>query len=232
MTRVFADGISIPALQDYISNPIIDGYTTNPTLIRKLGVSDYLGYVRDFLELVPDKSVSVEILTTDDDASIIREAKLLASLGDNACIKIPITDTTGRMLGESISALASEGLSLNVTAITTKSQIEQASKWLEISNASFISVFAGRIADTGIDPCPYIEFAVEAAKVNNSLEVIWASPREIYNYVQAKQSQCHVITMTEGLIAKLEFIGKDLEQYSLETVRMFDEDAKKSNFVI
>jgi transaldolase len=232
MTRIFADGISISSLQKYTSNPMIQGYTTNPTLIRQLGVTDYLGYVRDFLELVPDKSVSVEILTTDDDASIIREAKLLASLGANACIKVPVTDIMGRMLGGPITALASEGLSLNVTAITTKSQIEQASSWLENSNSSFISVFAGRIADTGIDPCPFIEFAVEAAQVNKSLEVIWASPREIFNYVQAKRSQCHVITMTEGLISKLELLGKDLEQYSLETVRMFDEDARKSHYVI
>jgi transaldolase len=232
LTKIFADGIAISSLEAYTSNPIIQGYTTNPSLIRTLGVTDYLGYVRDFLERVPDKSVSVEILTTENDAAIIREAKLLASLGANACIKIPVTDINGRMLGDSIKALVSEGLAVNVTAITSKTQISEAVGWLENSELSFISVFAGRIADTGVDPSEYIDFAVKAAKVNTNIEVIWASPREIYNYIQAKENKCHVITMTEALISKLKLLGKDLDQYSLETVKMFDEDAKKSNYRI
>lgn len=232
MTKIFADGIGIPSLHKFVGNPIIEGYTTNPTLIRKLGVTDYLGYIRDFLEMVPEKSVSIEVLTTQDDAAIIREAKLLASLGANACVKIPITDTRGRLLGDVIKFLASEGLSVNVTAITTKYQIEHAAGWLARSRESYISVFAGRIADTGIDPCPYIKFAVEASRVNEKIEVIWASPREIYNYIQAQESNCHVITMTEDLLSKLNTLGKNLEEYSLQTVRMFEEDAKKSMYVI
>jgi transaldolase len=232
MTKVFADGIAISSLEEFERNKSIFGYTTNPTLIRKLGVLNYLEYVREFLEKVPEKSVSVEILSTQDDASIIREAKLISSLGSNVCIKIPVTDTHGRLLGNPIRELACEGLSINVTAITTKNQIQHAAEWLAESRDSFISVFAGRIADTGVDPCPYIQLAVSEAEANQTLQVIWASPREVYNYVQARETKCDVITMSADLIAKLALLGKDLEEYSLETVRMFEEDARKSQYSI
>ncbi len=203
---------------------LVDGFTTNPTLMRKAGVSDYQDFARKAIAAIPDLPISFEVFS-DDLAAMEREAREIASWGGNTYIKIPITNTKGQSSAPLIHKLSAEGFSLNVTAMLTLEQVETVAKAASAHARTIVSVFAGRIADTGVDPVPIMTKAVEILKRLPQAELLWASPREVLNVVQAQDCGCHIITATPDLIAKVPLFGKDLRAYSLETVKMFYEDA-------
>jgi transaldolase len=229
--KIFADGADIDAILELAKNPQIAGFTTNPTLMRQSGVSDYEGFVRKVLEQVSDRPISFEVFADELD-EMDRQARLLASWGDNVYVKIPVTNTRGVSCGPLIRQLSEEGLKLNVTAVLTLDQVKIVADALEVSPGAIISVFAGRVADTGIDPVPLMRDALDVLAPRPSLELLWASPREILNVVQADAIGCHIITVTHPLLAKLGGLGRDLEAVSLDTVRMFYGDAQQSGFIL
>jgi transaldolase len=223
--KVFADGADLDGMLEMRANPLISGFTTNPTLMRKSGVSDYRAFARAVLEAIPDRPISFEVLS-DDFEVMHRQAVELAAWSPNVFVKIPITDTHGRSSADLLYRLASEGIRLNVTAILTLEQVAIAAEAIAASPCSVISVFAGRIADTGRDPVPLMARAVELLQPYPRTELIWASPRELLNIFQADQIGCHIITATTDILKKLGLVGKDLTEYSLETVQMFVRDAR------
>lgn len=227
--QIFADGADLDGIREMAGRPFISGFTTNPTLMRKAGVSDYERFGRDVLELVPDRPISFEVFSDDFD-EMAQQARKLAGWGPNVFVKIPITNTEGRPSAPLLAELAREGVQLNVTALMGLDQVESSVEALAGGARSYISVFAGRIADTGRDPLPIMTSALELMAPHPSLELIWASPRELLNLVQADQIGCHVITMTNDLLAKVGLIGKPLDQFSLETVVMFRNDAEAAGF--
>ncbi|MEZ5380789.1 MAG: transaldolase [Microthrixaceae bacterium] len=227
--RLFADGADLPTISKLAADPIIDGFTTNPTLLRKAGVADYEAFARDALEVVGNRPISFEVFA-DEPAEIARQARLVAGWGDGVFVKVPVSTTDGTSTHEVVADLAADGVQLNVTALMTPRQVAVASTALAGGPPSFISVFAGRVADTGRDPVPIMAAAVALMAEERQQQLIWASPREVYNYVQAGQVGCHVITMTADLIAKLPTLGKDLDAFSLETVAMFRNDAVSSGY--
>lgn len=230
-TRIFADGADLAAIARLSDDPSISGFTTNPTLMRAAGLSDYRAFARHLLDLVPDKPISLEVCA-DDPAEIARQAHLLAGWGSNVYVKVPITTTGGQPLSPVIHDLAHTGVKLNVTAVFTVEQCSQAIDALEGGASSFVSVFAGRIADAGIDPLPTVAASVKIAEERGDTKIIWASPREILNLVQADSVGCHVITMTPDLLGKVTLLGKDLEDFSRETVQMFYRDAAAARLVL
>lgn len=227
--QLFADGADLPTIAKLAADASIDGFTTNPTLLRKAGVTDYEGFARSALELVGDRPISFEVFADDLD-EIGRQARLLASWGDGVFVKVPVTTTDGVSTDKVVADLAADGVQLNVTALLTLPQVAVVSAALAGGPRSYISLFAGRVADAGCDPLPVMAAAVEHMASEPQQQLIWASPREAYNYVQAAEIGCHVITMTADLIAKLPTIGKDLTLFSLETVAMFRNDAVASGF--
>jgi len=229
--KIFADGADRAGMLEMARKAHIAGLTTNPTLMRKAGVADYRAFARDVLEAIPDKPISFEVFS-DDVAEMERQAHEIASWGKNVYVKIPVTNCKGESCCNLIRRLARAGVMLNVTALLTLSQVRDVSAAISDAVASFISVFAGRIADTGRDPVPIMSAAVELMRPFPNQELIWASPRELLNIFQADAIGCHIITVTNDVLKKLELVGKDLSAYSLETVRMFHDDAKHAGYVL
>lgn len=229
--RIFADGADIEGIRTLRSNPLIKGFTTNPTLMKQAGIKDYLKFSKDVIDVIDGLPISLEVFS-DDFAEMKTQALKLFALGTNVNVKIPITNTKGESASQLVNELVKEGVSLNVTALFTLKQVDETVAALQGSRKSYISVFAGRIADAGVDPLPIMEGALELMRSQKQLELIWASPREVLNIVQADQIGCHVITVTHDLLKKLSGLGKDLTQFSLETVAMFANDAKNAGYTL
>lgn len=229
--KVFADGADKAGILTMAGNPIIKGFTTNPTLMRKAGVTDYEAFAKDVLGSIKDKPISFEVFSDEFD-EMHRQAMKIASWGSNVYVKIPVTNTRGQSSVPLIERLAPTGVKMNVTALFTRKQISDVSAALAKAAPSNISVFAGRIADAGVDPLPTMRFALETMAPYPQQELIWASPREVFNVAQADSIGCHIITVTSDIIAKLPSLGKDLEAFSLDTVKMFYTDAQAAGFVV
>lgn len=227
--KLFQDGAELPKMIDAHQRGLVNGFTTNPTLMRKAGVSDYEEFARKAIAAIPGLPISFEVFSDDFD-TMEREAREIASWGGDTYVKIPITNTKGDTAAPLIRKLSAEGFSLNVTAILTLDQVETVASAAAASARTIVSVFAGRVADTGVDPVPMMTKAVAMLKRLPKAELLWASPREVLNVVQAQDCGCHIITATPDLIAKVSLFGKDLSQYSLETVKMFYEDARAAGF--
>jgi len=229
--KIFADGADLAGIAHLAQNPLIRGFTTNPTLMRKANVRDYRGFAREVLRLVPDHPVSFEVFS-DEFLEMERQAREIASWGDNIYVKIPVTNTRKEFSGPLIQRLSAAGIRLNITALMTTGQVAAVTDCLTEDTPSFISVFAGRIADTGRDPVPMMAEAVRIMGARRNAELIWASPRELLNVVQADAIGCHIITATNDILTKLPILGKDLLAFSLETVQMFRQDALQAGFHI
>lgn len=229
--KIFADGADLEGMKAMAAKSYIQGLTTNPTLMRKAGVTDYAGFAKQVLAAITDKPVSFEVFA-DDAPSMIAQARVIGGWGPNVNVKIPVTNTKGAFMGEPISTLSKDGVVLNITAIMTPAQVKAIADALDPATPAIISVFAGRIADTGRDPIPVMTECLEILKDRPKTELLWASPRELLNIVQADEMGCHIITVTNDLLAKLGGLGKDLDQFSLETVKMFEGDASAAGFTI
>ena len=229
--KIYADGADKATMLDMYANPYIQGFTTNPTLMRKSGVVDYCAFARDVLQVITDRPISFEVFA-DDFAEMEDQALEIASWGENVIVKIPVANTRGEPSDTVQRNLAAAGVRINVTAVLTLEQVQRATEILQNGPASKISVFAGRIADTGRDPVPVMAAAVELLRPYPNLELIWASPRELLNVFQAEAIGCHIITATTDILKKLSLIGKNLSEYSLETVKMFYDDAQKAGYQI
>jgi transaldolase len=229
--KIFADGADLKGMKEAASRPLIKGFTTNPTLMRQAGVSDYKQFALDVLKLIPDRPVSFEVFA-DDFPTMEAQGREIASWGDNVYVKVPVTNTKGEFAGPLLTRLSAAGIKLNVTAITTNEQVKRVAAALAKDVPAIVSVFAGRIADTGRDPVPLMREAVSLLKDRPRAELLWASPRELLNIFQADEIGCHIITVTADVIRKLALVGKDLDDYSLETVAMFHKDALSAAFTI
>jgi len=227
--KIFADGADKAAMLDMYAKPHIKGLTTNPTLMRKSGIANYRAFAKDVLSYISDKPVCFEVLA-DEFAQMEHEALEIAGWADNVYVKIPITNTKRETSRALVKRLSDRKVKLNVTAIMTLAQLEDVMTALNPATASYLSVFAGRIADTGIDPLPLMRKAVEMLKANRNAELVWASSRETFNIFQADAIGCQVITVTNDILNKLPLIGYDLTEYSLDTVKMFYDDARKAGF--
>jgi transaldolase len=228
-TRIFADGADLDGILKLATDPRIAGFTTNPTLMWKAGLTDYAEFARRLLEQITRHPISFEVFA-DDAPEMRRQARIIASWGDNVYVKIPVTTTNGESMAPLVRDLSEDGVKVNVTALFTTAQVELITAAVKDGAPSYISVFAGRIADAGVDPVPIMARAVDVMVAAPRSELIWASPREILNLVQADQVGCHIITITHDLLTKLDCLGKNLEQFSLETVRMFHGDAASAGF--
>lgn len=229
--KLFADGADLAGIAEMAKNPRIRGFTTNPTLMRKAGVSDYRAFSLEALAIVPDLPISFEVFA-DDFPTMERQALEIASWGSNVYVKIPITTTRGESSVGLIRRLSDRKVKLNVTALMTLAQVEATLPALAGGPGGFVSVFAGRIADTGRDPLPIMRASVEKLRAHPQLELIWASPREVLNVAHADSVGCHVITATNDILKKLSLWGKDLDGFSLETVRMFHDDGQAAGFTL
>jgi transaldolase len=229
--KLFADGADLAEMADLYQRPYIRGFTTNPTLMHKAGIRDYRRFAAEVLKIIPDRPVSLEVFS-DDFAEMERQAREIASWGSCVYVKVPVTNTQGRPSFDLIRRLASGGVRVNVTAVLTLAQVCASLEALRGGAPSIVSVFAGRIADTGRDPMPIMADAVRVLAAEPATELIWASPRELLNVFQADQVGCHIITLTPEIIKKLPLVGKDLAQLSLETVRMFHGDAAKAGLAL
>jgi transaldolase len=227
--KIFADGADKKGMLELYKNPLIKGFTTNPTLMCKEGIRDYQAFALDILSTIKSYPISFEVFSDDFD-EMQRQALLIASWGSNVYVKIPVTNTRGEPSYDLIRQLASMGVKQNVTALMTLSQTKEVTQALAHGPSAFISIFAGRIADTGRDPIPLMQEAVDIMRPHSQLELIWASPRELLNIFQANDIGCHIITVTNDVLKKLALVGKDLIEYSLETVKMFRDDAVKAGF--
>jgi transaldolase len=228
-TRIFADGADLDGILALADDPNIAGFTTNPTLMWKAGLTDYADFAQRLLERITSHPISFEVFADDAD-EMLRQARLIASWGKNVYVKIPITTTSGESMAPLVRELSEDGVQVNVTAMFTTAQVELITAAVKDGAPSYLSVFAGRIADAGVDPMPIMARSVEIMREAPQAELIWASPREVLNVVQADQVGCHVITMTHDLLKKLESLGKNLDQFSLETVQMFRRDAIAAGF--
>jgi transaldolase len=229
--KIFADGADRTGMLEMAAKPHIAGLTTNPTLMRKAGISDYRAFARDILRAIPDKPISFEVFS-DDFAEMERQALEIAGWGENVYVKIPVTNTQREPTYKLVNRLALQAVKLNVTALMTLAQVRDVVAALSPKTPSCVSVFAGRIADTGRDPLPLMAAAVEMLRVNPRAELIWASPRELLNIFHADAVGCHIITVTNDILRKLDLMGKDLDDYSLDTVKMFRGDALAAGFAL
>jgi transaldolase len=229
--KVFADGADLDEILRMKANPLIRGFTTNPTLMRKAGVADYETFARQVLAAVSDRPVSLEVFA-DEFSEMIRQARRIASWGPNANVKIPVTNTRREFCGPVIRELAAAGVVLNVTAVLTVEQVRRIVPCLAPETPAIVSVFAGRVADTGVDPMPLMREAKSVMASRPKAELLWASPRELLNIFQADEVGCDIITATKDVLAKLALVGKDLDDYSLETVEMFYRDAVAAGYEI
>ena len=230
-TRIFADGADLDGILSLAADPRISGFTTNPTLMWKAGLTDYAEFAHRLLERITKHPISFEVFA-DDVEEMRRQALAIAAWGENVYVKIPVTTTKGESLAPLVREVSELGVKVNVTALFTTAQVELITSAVKDGAPSCISVFAGRIADAGIDPVPIMARSVNIMVQAPRAELIWASPREILNLVQADQVGCHIITVTHDLLKKLDCLGKNLEQYSLETVRMFHGDAVAAGFTL
>jgi transaldolase len=227
--KIFADGADRNGMLEMYAKPYIKGMTTNPTLMRKAGITDYRAFAREILEAIPDRPISFEVFS-DDFAEMESQALEIAGWGDNVYVKIPVTNTRREPAYPLVRKLAQRKVKLNVTALLTLEQVRDVVAALNPEVPSYVSVFAGRIADTGRDPLPIMAAAVELLRLNPKAELIWASPRELLNIFHADQIGCHVITVTNDILKKLALVGADLADYSLDTVKMFYNDAAAAGF--
>jgi transaldolase len=227
--KIFADGADKVGMLEMYEKPYIKGLTTNPTLMRKAGISDYRAFCKDILSAIQDKPLSFEVFA-DDFSEMEKHALEIASWGENVYVKIPVTNTKGEPCYQLVEKLAKRKVKLNITAIMTLSQVRDVVNSLDPNVPSYVSVFAGRIADTGYDPVPLMAAAVELLKPAPASELIWASPRELLNIFQADEIGCQVITVTNDILKKLSLINYDLNEYSLDTVKMFYKDALEAGY--
>jgi transaldolase len=229
--KIFADGAELDGMLAMYADPRIHGFTTNPTLMRKAGVTDYEAFARTVLERITDRPISFEVFAdTFDDME--RQARWIASWGSNVNVKIPITNTRGASSADLVKRLSADGITVNVTAIMTVDQVREVAAALHPESQSIVSVFAGRIADTGRDPVPHMRECLECLSERPGAALLWASPRELLNLFQADEIGCHIITMTNALLAKLAMVDKDLDLFSRETVEMFRADAEAAKFTL
>jgi transaldolase len=227
--KIFADGAEKKGMLEMYALPYIKGFTTNPTLMCKAGITDYKTFANDILKAIPDRPISFEVFS-DDIHEMKQQALTINQWGPNVYVKIPVTNTEGISTSELIQELANEGVRLNVTAIMTLEQVKEVHDALGKKTPSIISVFAGRIADTGRDPLPIMSAALDLMSLSPNQELVWASPRELLNIFQADEIGCHIITVTNDILKKLEFVGKDLTDFSLDTVKMFRNHAVQAGF--
>jgi transaldolase len=227
--KIFADGANKADMLRLYADPRIRGFTTNPTLMRHAGITDYVAFAKDILASIHDRPISFEVFSDEFD-EMERQALEIASWGANVFVKIPVSNTKSEPSYDLIRRLAERGVQLNVTAIMTLAQVREVSAALGNHAPSNVSIFAGRIADTGVDPVPLMAKAVGICRPHPNQELIWASPRELLNIVQAGEIGCHIITVTADILKKLPLIGKDLGEYSLDTVKMFHGDAMAAGF--
>lgn len=227
--KIFADGADKAGMLEMYAKPYIKGLTTNPTLMRKAGIADYRAFARDILAAIVDKPVCFEVFA-DDFAEMERQALEIAAWADNVYVKIPITNTRRESSAAMVKRLADRRVKLNVTAIMTLAQVRETAAALNPATPSYVSVFAGRIADTGLDPQPLMLEAVKLLEANANAQLVWASTREVLNIFQADAIGCHVITVTRDILSKLALVGYDLTEYSLDTVKMFHDDAQSAGF--
>ncbi len=228
-TKIFADGAEIESMRALAREPYIKGFTTNPTLMRKAGVSDYRAFAKQVLAAIPDRPISFEVFS-DEFEEMERQALEIATWGEHVYVKIPVTNTKRLPAYDLINRLSHSGVKVNVTAILTLEQVRDVVAVLKGGAPSNVSVFAGRIADTGRDPVPMMTAAMELLRLEPRAELIWASPRELLNIFQADSIGCHIITVTQDILKKLPLVGKALDDYSLDTVKMFHEDAQAAGF--
>ena len=227
--RIFADGADLDSIRKLAANPLIKGFTTNPTLMRQAGVDDYERFAKQALLAVPDRPISFEVFS-DEFVEMEQQARQIASWGPHVYVKIPVTNTRGERSDPLVRRLSLSGVKVNVTAMLTLDQVERMAEAVAGGAPSCLSVFAGRIADTGRDPVPLMQEALRLAQRAPQAELLWASPRELLNIVQADAIGCHIITVTGDLLKKLPLLGKDLDLFSIETVRMFYDDAQKAGY--
>jgi transaldolase len=229
--KLFADGADKSGMLEMYRNPWIKGFTTNPTLMRKAGVEDYCAFAKEIIAEIPDRPISFEVFS-DDFSEMERQALEIASWGKEVYVKVPVSDTAGTPAYDVIRRLSGAGVKLNVTALMTLEQVDHVADCLAAGPPSYISVFAGRIADTGRDPIPVMRTAVELLSNFRHIELIWASPRELLNIFHAESVGCHIITATNDILRKLSLVGRDLSLYSLDTVQMFHRDASQAGYAI
>jgi transaldolase len=229
--KIFADGAEKAGMLEMYAKPYIKGFTTNPTLMHKVGLTDYRAFARDIVSVIPDRPISFEVFSDEFD-EMERQAREIATWGDNVYVKIPVTNTRREPAYDLVRLLANEGVKLNITAIMTIDQVRNVVDAVKDGTPSCVSVFAGRIADTGRDPVPIMTECVEILRAAPESELIWASPRELLNIIQADAIGCHIITVTNDILKKLMLIGKDLADYSLDTVKMFYDDGRKAGFTL
>jgi transaldolase len=227
--KIFADGADKAGMLEMYANPLIKGFTTNPTLMRKAGVTDYRAFAHQIVEAIPDRPLSFEVLSDEFD-EMERHALEISSWGENVYVKIPVVNTRQEPSYDLMRRLAQAGVKVNATALMTLDQVRDVSAALAVGPSSYVSVFAGRIADTGRDPMPLMAAAVELLRLYPNLELVWASPRELLNIFQADAVGCHIITVTNDILRKLRLVGKDLHERSLETVKMFYDDAQQAGY--
>jgi transaldolase len=227
--QIFADGADKAGMLEMYAHPAVKGFTTNPTLMRKAGVKDYEAAAKDILAAIPDRPISFEVFA-DEFSEMERQARRITTWGKHVSVKIPITNTRQESAIPLVRKLSHEGIALNVTAIFTLDQVQAVVDAVKDGAPCYVSVFAGRIADTGVDPVPLMAESVKRLRAAPNTQLIWASPRELLNIVQADEIGCHVITVTNDIIKKLSLAGKDLVGYSLETVKMFYEDGKAAGY--
>jgi transaldolase len=229
--KIYADGADLESIIELAGKPHIAGFTTNPTLMRKSGITDYEGFARKVLETIKDRPISFEVFA-DDPAGMLRQARLISSWGENVYVKIPVTDTKRNSMADVVAELTADGVQLNVTALMTLVQVETITAALAGTRGAVVSVFAGRIADTGRDPIPIMTSALAVTSAQQNVSLLWASPREILNVKQADDIGVDIITVTHDMLGKLKLFGKDLGDYSLETVQMFDNDARAVGYTL
>jgi transaldolase len=229
--KIFADGADCAGIREMAAKRYIAGFTTNPTLMRKAGVTDYRAFGKEALDCVGGRPISFEVFS-DEFEEMERQAREIASWGRNVYVKIPVTNTRAEPSYSLIRRLAQAGIQLNITAMLTLQQVREVSKALAGGAPSYISVFAGRVADTGVDPLPVMTEALSIMRPHPTQELIWASPRELLNVIQADAIGCHVITVTNDILKKLNLLGTDLTEYSLDTVKMFESDARAAGYTL
>jgi len=229
--KIYSDGANVEKMVKDNTSGNVDGFTTNPTLMVKDGVKDYVEFAKDALSKITDKSISFEVFSDEID-DMYDQALKINELGDNVYVKIPVTNTKREYTYNLIQKLSNQGVKLNVTALFTEDRIKNVFDSLNKSTDAIISIFAGRIANAGIDPEPIMKYAVNLTKDYPNIEILWASTREVFNVIQAERCGCDIITMTPSLIKAMEDIGKDLDEYSLDTVKMFYKDATEAGFTI
>jgi transaldolase len=228
--KIFADGADKAGMLEMYTKPYIKGFTTNPTLMHKAGVTDYRSFAKEVLKAIPDRPISFEVLS-DEFTEMERQALEMASWGKHVYVKIPVTNTRREPSYDLIKKLSHAGVKVNVTALLSLTQVRDVAECVTGGALCYVSVFAGRIADTGLDPVPLMAAAVELIRLNPNAELIWASPRELLNIFQADGIGCHIITVTNDILKKLSLIGKNLDDYSLDTVKMFYDDAHQAGYM-